>query len=168
MGKYNFTALRVRQTALRQKASGKISKLPQWVDVVADIPPTQVLVRNQPIRHQLVRQRVKTLPGSSELQIVFETDEKRQSKVKKPSRLFQPVEIKYEEDQLRREFFRDHPWELARPRIVLESTGKDYEKYDWSRLQQPGKRLDGERRVNVNLGAFSILLPSYSLQHLPC
>jgi len=151
MGKYNFTALRVRQTALRQKASGKISKLPQWVDVVADIPPTQVLVRNQPIRHQLVRQRVKSLPGSSELQIVFETDEKHQSKGKKPSRLFQPVEIKYEEDQLRREFFRDHPWELARPRIVLESTGKDYEKYDWSGLQQPGKRLDGESVIQRQL-----------------
>jgi small subunit ribosomal protein S23 len=151
MGKYNFTALRVRRTVLRQKASGKISKLPQWVDVVADIPPTQVLVRNTPIRHSPVRQRVKTLPGSSELQIVFEADEKHRPKAKKPSRLFQPIEIKYEEDQLRREFFRDHPWELARPRIVLESTGKDYEKYDWSRLQQPGKRLDGESVVQRQL-----------------
>jgi small subunit ribosomal protein S23 len=148
MGKYNLTALRVRQTALRQKANGKITKLPPWVDVVADIPPAQVLVRNQPIQHQLVRQRVKTLPGSSKPQIVFETDDKHKPKSKKPSRLFQPVEIKYEEDQLRKEFFRDHPWELARPRVVLESSGKDYEKYDWSRLQQRGKKLDGERYVN--------------------
>jgi len=37
MGKYNFTALRVRQTALSQFASGKTSKLPQWVDVVGEI-----------------------------------------------------------------------------------------------------------------------------------
>ncbi|KAL2002015.1 hypothetical protein VTN02DRAFT_801 [Thermoascus thermophilus] len=150
MGKYNLTALRVRQTALAQKANGKISKLPPWVDVVGDIPPAQVLVRNQPIQHQLVRQRVKTLPGSSEPQVVFETQQKRPAK-KKPSRLFQPVEIKYEEDQLRKEFFRDHPWELARPRIVLESTGKDFEKYDWRRLQQPGKRLDGESVVQRQL-----------------
>lgn len=148
MGKLNLTALRVRQTALRQKANGKISKLPPWVDVVADIPPAQVLVRNRPIQHQLVRQRVKTLPGSSTPQVVFETDEKPKPKSKKPSRLFQPVEIKYEEDQLRKEFFRDHPWELARPRIVLETTGNDHEKWDWSRIQQPGKRLDGERCVN--------------------
>ena len=90
MGKYNLTALRVRQTALRQKASAK-------------------------------------------------------SHNKKPSKLFQPLKIKYEEDQLRKEFFRDHPWELARPRIVLEKSGKDFENYDWSRLQQPGRRLDGER-----------------------
>ncbi|KKA23904.1 37S ribosomal protein Rsm25 [Rasamsonia emersonii CBS 393.64] len=156
MGKLNLTALRVRQTALRQKANGKISKLPPWVDVVADIPPAQVLVRNRPIQHQLVRQRVKTLPGSSTPQVVFETDEKPKPKSKKPSRLFQPVEIKYEEDQLRKEFFRDHPWELARPRIVLETTGNDHEKWDWSRIQQPGKRLDGESIcvfMSVNVAA---------------
>lgn len=70
-------------------------------------------------------------------------------KPKKASRLFQPVEIKYEEDQLRKEFFRDHPWELARPRVLVESTGKDFERYDWSRIQQPGKRLDGERCVDL-------------------
>ncbi|KAL1854292.1 mitochondrial ribosomal small subunit component [Paecilomyces lecythidis] len=150
MGKYNLTALRVRQTALNQKAAGKISKLPQWVDVVGDIPPAQVLVRNQPLQHQLVRQRVKTSPGSSKPQVVFEVQEKR-VKPKKPSRMFLPLEIKYEEDQLRKEFFRDHPWELARPRVLIESSGKDFEKYDWSRLQQPGKRLDGESVVQRQL-----------------
>jgi small subunit ribosomal protein S23 len=59
--------------------------------------------------------------------------------------VFQPVGVRYEEDQLRKEFFRDHPWELARPRIVLETTGKDFEKYDWSKIQQIGKKLGGER-----------------------
>lgn len=146
MGKYNLTALRVRQTALRQKEAGKTHQIPKWINVVRDIPPAQVLVRNQQQQHQLVRQRVKTLPGASKPQVVFEVQEKR-VKPKKASRMFLPTEIKYEEDLLRKEFFRDHPWELARPRVVLESTGKDYENYDWSRLQQPGKRLDGERYV---------------------
>lgn len=150
MGKYNFAALRIRQTALNQKACGKIPKLPEWVDVVSDIPPAQVLVRNQPHQHQLVRQRVRTIPGADKPQVVFEFQEKR-IKPMKASRLFKPVEIKYEEDQLRREFFRDHPWELARPRVVLETTGKDFVKYDWSRLQQPGKRLDGESVIQRQL-----------------
>ncbi|KAL4888996.1 37S ribosomal protein S25, mitochondrial [Aspergillus ambiguus] len=150
MGKYNLTALRVRQTALQQKAAGKIKRLPQWVDVIGDIPPSQVLVRNQPQQHQLVRQRVKTLPGASKPQVVFETEEKR-IKPKKASRMFQPLQIKFEEDQLRKEFFRDHPWELARPRVLVETSGKDYEHYDWSRLQQPGKRLDGESVVQRQL-----------------
>lgn len=146
MGKLNLTALRVRQTAINQAATGKIRRLPQWVDVVGDIPPAQVLVRNQPPQHQPVRQRVKTDPETGKTQVVFEAQEKR-VKPKKASRLFQPVEIKFEEDQLRKEFYRDHPWELARPRVLVETSGKDFENYNWSRLQQPGKKLDGERCV---------------------
>lgn len=146
MGKYNLTALRVRQTALRQKASTKIDKLPEWVDIVGDIPPAQVVVRHQPIQHEYLRQRIRTVPGTSKSEVFFESvQQKKTSRNKKASKLFQPLKIKYEEDQLRKEFFRDHPWELARPRIVLEKSGKDFENYDWSRLQQPGRRLDGER-----------------------
>ncbi|KAJ5483438.1 hypothetical protein N7530_002684 [Penicillium desertorum] len=150
MGKINLTALRVRQTALNQFASGKTSKLPQWVNVVGEIPPAETLIRTRPPQHELVQQRLKTVPGSSKPQVVFQVQEKRR-KPKKPSRLFQPVELKYEEDQLRTQFFRDHPWELARPRVLLESTGKDFEHYDWSRIQQPGKRLDGESVVQRQL-----------------
>jgi small subunit ribosomal protein S23 len=29
--------------------------------------------------------------------------------------------------------------------VLVESTGKDHERYDWSQLRQPGRRLDGER-----------------------
>lgn len=167
MGKYNLTALRVRQTALSQFASGKIKKLPQWVDVVGEIPPSEVLVRNRPLQHEMLRQRMKTLPGSSQPQVVFEAQEKRR-KPKKPSRLFQPVELKYEEDELRTEFFRDHPWELARPRVLLETSGKDFENYDWSRIQQPGKRLDGERYVDSHTPLRD--LPGFQLPSIltPC
>lgn len=55
--------------------------------------------------------------------------------------------IVYPEDKLRNEFFGDHPWELARPRVILENDGKDGEKWDWSRIVQPGKKLDGESVV---------------------
>ncbi|KAJ5787215.1 Mitochondrial ribosomal protein S25 [Penicillium paradoxum] len=150
MGKINLTALRVRQTALNQFASGKTSKLPQWVGVVGEIPPAETLIRTRPPQHELVQQRMKTVAGSSKPQVVFQVQEKRR-KPKKASRLFQPVELKYEEDQLRSQFFRDHPWELARPRVLLESTGKDFEHYDWSRIQQQGKRLDGESVVQRQL-----------------
>ncbi|KAL4809024.1 37S ribosomal protein S25, mitochondrial [Aspergillus unguis] len=145
MGKYNLAALRVRQSTVQAHFAGKKGSLPCWTSVVRDIPPTEVLVRKQPEQHQLVRQRMDW--GNKP---VFEVVEKR-TKSKKPSRMYLPVEIKYEEDQLRKEFFRDHPWELARPRILVESTGKDSEKYDWSRLRQPGKQLDGESVVQRQL-----------------
>lgn len=51
---------------------------------------------------------------------------------KRTSRLFAPLSIKYEEDRLRWEYFNDHPWELARPRVMLESDGRDHERWDWS------------------------------------
>lgn len=59
--------------------------------------------------------------------------------------MFMPAELKYPEDQLRTEFFGDHPWELARPKIVLEQSGNDSKDWDWSQIEQPGKKLDGER-----------------------
>ncbi|KAL3437658.1 37S ribosomal protein S25, mitochondrial [Aspergillus tetrazonus] len=150
MGKYNLTALQVRKTALDSIAAGNKGDLPRWVNVVGDIPPAQILVRERPQQHALVRQRMKTIPGNPKPQPVFQVQTKR-VKPKKASRMFLPVEIKYEEDQLRKEFFRDHPWELARPRILVESSGKDFERYNWSRMQQPGKKLDGESVVQRQL-----------------
>ena len=59
--------------------------------------------------------------------------------------MFQPTSIRYEEDALRAEFFKDHPWELARPRVVLEDGGKDWERDDWTRVKQKERGLSGER-----------------------
>ncbi|KAJ5907769.1 37S ribosomal protein S25 [Penicillium taxi] len=150
MGKYNLTALKVRQTALNQFASGKIKKLPQWVEVVGEIPPAETLVRTRSPQHQLVRQRKKSVPGHAHPQTVFEVDENRR-RPKKASHLFSPVELKYEEDELRQTFFQDHPWELARPRVLVETTGKDFTKHNWRNLRQPGKHLDGESVVQRQL-----------------
>jgi small subunit ribosomal protein S23 len=34
---------------------------------------------------------------------------------------------------------------LARPRLIVEDSGNDAKRYDWSKIVQPGKQLDGER-----------------------
>lgn len=141
----NLNALRVRQNAAAQHATGKFPSARCWVPVASVVPPTTVGVRNLPQQHPIVEERVKTIPGKPQPQVVLQTRPNRRIKSKKPSRIFQPVEIRYEEDQLRKEFFRDHPWELARPRVVLENDGKDYSRFDWSQMEQSGKRLDGER-----------------------
>lgn len=71
--------------------------------------------------------------------------------MKKASKLFQPQVIGYEEDLLRKEFFKDHPWELARPRMLIEDGGKDSQQTDWSRIEQKAKALSGERSVRCGL-----------------
>ena len=59
--------------------------------------------------------------------------------------MFQPQKITYEEDLLRKEFFKDHPWELARPRMMIEDDGRDFYQSDWSNIEQENKMLSGER-----------------------
>lgn len=71
---------------------------------------------------------------------------------KKASQLFQPVPIRYEEDECRKQFYSDHPWELARPRVVLETTGDDSKMRDYSRnVRSPNAPLNGESVVQRQL-----------------
>lgn len=95
---------------------------PVWYKVVESIPPSETLVRPIPPQHKTPN-----------------------PKTRRPSRLFQPQELVYEEDELRSTFYQDHPWELARPRMIIEMDGKDLQRYDWSKgLIQPGMPLCGE------------------------
>ncbi|KAI8957916.1 mitochondrial ribosomal protein [Daldinia sp. FL1419] len=102
---------------------------PIWYKVVESIPPSEILTRPFPPQHK-----------------------KQNPRVRRPSRLFQPQEIVYEEDELRRTFYKDHPWELARPRMIIEMDGKDAQRYDWSKgLIQPDMTLCGESVVQRQL-----------------
>ncbi|CAK7272747.1 mitochondrial ribosomal small subunit component [Sporothrix epigloea] len=95
---------------------------PLWLKAVEAVPPAEVLTRTIPIAHQ---------PPNPHM--------------RKPRRTYRPQQITYEEDGLRQTFFRDHPWELARPRVILETDGKDAQRYDWSKgLRQEGLPLCGE------------------------
>lgn len=126
MGRYDLRPLRVYDAAKLSLQTNRFARTPPWYQTVTDYPPSQALVRTQPVRH---------------------TERSASKKLKKPSRMFSPQWIKYEEDDLRHTFFADHPWELARPRILVEQDGKDYIKYDWSKpLNKPdGRPLTGER-----------------------
>ncbi|KAI9710201.1 MAG: hypothetical protein M1812_007473 [Candelaria pacifica] len=130
MGRYNFSPLRVHQNASQLLETGRIASRPPWYDVVGDVPPAQTLVRPEPFQHRPPLQHRKR---------------------KRPSRMFQPQRITYEEDHLRQEFFGDHPWELARPRLVLENDGRDGERNDWKEIKQSQRQLDGESVVQRQL-----------------
>lgn len=123
--------LRVHQIASRMLETGRLQAEPPWYRIVGAIPPTTSLVRELPVQLNPPRAR---------------------KSLRKQPALYKPQKITYPEDELRQRFFQDHPWELARPRIVVENDGRDSLRWDWSRLQQPGKALDGERYVGC-LGA---------------
>ncbi|KAI9674369.1 MAG: mitochondrial ribosomal small subunit component [Trizodia sp. TS-e1964] len=130
MRRANFTALRVHQTASQLLETKRISAPPLWYSVVGDIPPAQALVRVQPVQH---------------------VNRCQPSKKRRASRMFLPQRIDYLEDRLRKQFFSDHPWELARPRVILEDDGKDSQRYDWSKVKEPGRKVDGESVIQRQL-----------------
>ncbi|KAI1427468.1 37S ribosomal protein S25 [Xylaria sp. FL1777] len=132
-GQRQIRPLRVYQTVThmlnhRIVPNVKIQK-PVWYNVVESIPPSEIVIRPYPPQHR-----------------------KPNPKTRKPSRLFQPQQLVYEEDGLRRQFYKDHPWELARPRMIVEMDGRDAERYDWSKgLRQRGMPLCGESVVQRQL-----------------
>ncbi|KAI9170879.1 37S ribosomal protein S25 [Paramyrothecium foliicola] len=113
----------VSQQLQHEVFKGHQIPVPPWYQVMHEVPPIDTIIRTIPPRHRM--------PGPKA--------------PKKPKKLYRPQSIKYEEDALRTTFFKDHPWELARPRVILESDGKDYQYLDWSKgLRQPGMALTGE------------------------
>lgn len=133
MGRYNFSPTRVHHAAGRlierrklEADGGVLHVIPPWFKTVSAVPPGGILTRSQPIQHSEVPRKIRT---------------------KKPSKMYMPTNISYEEDGLRENFYSDHPWELARPRVILEQDGKDGQKCDWSKIEQPERELNGERLV---------------------
>ncbi|KIW26813.1 uncharacterized protein PV07_06617 [Cladophialophora immunda] len=151
MGRLNLTAINVRKTALAKFKAKQIPSVPNWVDIVHDVPPAQILVRQQPVKHPLTKVRTRTLPGGKTEQYVQIT-EPRRPKSAKARHVFTPKPLHYEEDSLRKTFYSDHPWELARPRVIVETSGEQYKNADWSQgLIQPGIPLSGECVVQRQL-----------------
>ena len=119
-----FRAARVAQRThqLLQNPLAEHTARPHWLSAVETIPPAELLTRPYPVQH--------TEPDS---------------RARRPRNLYRPTRIVYPEDELRKTFYRDHPWELARPRLLLELDGKDARYRNWGNgLRQPGMALSGE------------------------
>ncbi|CCG82640.1 37S ribosomal protein S25,mitochondrial [Taphrina deformans PYCC 5710] len=117
--------LRVAQTTSQLLQAKHLKQQPLWLPTVSRIPPSSDISR-------------KVLPtfGSA-----------KTAKNRKVKRVFEPQRIKYIEDNLRQRFYKEHPWELARPVLLVENDGQDAAHHDWSKIMQKGKQLSGESVV---------------------
>lgn len=128
MGRHSFAAQNINKSTQSLLSTKRLTAPPPAFFPLAQFPPSTRLVR--PAKQRSAK-----------------------SGKKAASRLFKPLNIAYEEDRLRWEYFNDHPWELARPRVVLESDGRDHERWDWSlpldygllRPQMDGREKDWDR-----------------------
>ncbi|KFA70353.1 hypothetical protein S40285_01755 [Stachybotrys chlorohalonatus IBT 40285] len=122
---YNAVTQELQQSVLK----GLEVAQPPWYQIMREVPPAQTTIRNVTPRR----------PAAN-------------SKLTKPRHMYLPQRIHFKEDALRANFYKDHPWELARPRIIMELDGKDYQYVDWSKgVRQKGIPLTGESVVQRQL-----------------
>lgn len=122
---------------------------PVWYRVVLTNPPTSaILPRARQLKEYIEKQRPNV---QSQKDNGFYLTRCKYKYSTNGGHLYKMPKIKYVEDQIRRLFYSNHPWELARPRSVLESNGKTHVGRDWSSLRQDGLRLSGESVVQRTL-----------------
>jgi small subunit ribosomal protein S23 len=90
---------------------GIIKTLPAWYSAMKNFPPGQSLLRS-PLQF-----REKDLSDHNlRLRRIKKSHSQKHMKTKNP----RPQKICYMLDSLRRDFYRDHPYELLRPQILIE------------------------------------------------
>jgi small subunit ribosomal protein S23 len=107
---------------------------PVWFAPVLSHPPPTVPARQTPSRS----------PGANDLPVSLtrhkESRSHKMSHLKEPKP--RPKEIVYQEDRIRRQFFKDFPFEALRPVSLVEGThvgeGSGVTGSEWTSLEQRG------------------------------
>lgn len=119
---------------------------PAWYDAVAATPPHLDLTKKP---HSLKRADPATklagFGGSAKTRVLQKDRANRNHEINRVPKL------RFVEDQLRDVFYHQHPWELARPKVIVETDGDDNSRCDWLRLVQLHRPLDGESVVQRTL-----------------
>lgn len=143
-------ASQVHKQVSRLAQSNYLRKKPVWYDAVLEHPPIPLPPRGTPTRTPY------DLPGPSANHRVPH----------KPAKAHTP-RIVYLEDDIRRQFFRDHPFEAFRERTLVESGVLDdvhaVRDEQWTRLRQRGRNPVPEECVTTLQLDSSLLIIFYSV-----
>jgi Mitochondrial ribosomal protein S25 len=150
-------ASQVHKQASRLIRAGFIKSEPAWYQAVLDHPPLPLPPREPPSR---------TSYDSKPPKLAFA------AAAKKPPGPPRPPPVCYIEDGIRRQFFRDHPFESFRPRTLTEA-GTIEEEHPvrgvrWTRLRQRGHNPSPEECVHpisIFLSLYFILLLTIYAAH---
>ncbi|ODV86895.1 hypothetical protein CANARDRAFT_27260 [[Candida] arabinofermentans NRRL YB-2248] len=134
--------------------SGLVENQPSWYKVLAYHPPkkdSQKTVRLDTLRQ--VKESEPVLDSSSSQ--IKQGSNFFKTRLK-PSEfrdvLLKPKKLEFIEDELRNLFYKQHPWELADPKSLIENDhSMDADKLDWSTMKQLTRKLDGESVVQRTL-----------------
>lgn len=144
---------RAAQLLRAQRTSRDPVAEPAWFRVVASHPPTQNFAQKthnlEEFTHLAAEESV--LPQEQNEKTGFYATRQSAKRTTNSRHLYTPKTINYFEDSIRSLFFEQHPWELARPKLLVETDGKDSVRTNWSTLDQISKKLDGESVVQRTL-----------------
>lgn len=126
---------------------------PVWFRVVASHPPTQNFAQktHNLAEYTQLSSEESVQPQEADVKSGFFATRQSKRRSTNSRHLYTPKDIEYEEDSIRTLFFEQHPWELARPKLLVETDGKDSSRTNWSTLDQISKKLDGESVVQRTL-----------------
>lgn len=148
-------ANQVLQRTSEYLGSGLVSSQPAWYKALALNSPK--LAFNKKVRMETLK-KVK----GEELNSLKDMDEKlsngfyitriKAAKKADVKSLLASEKLTFLEDDLRLLFYKQHPWELADPKILIENEANlGNANCDWSHMRQYGKKLDGESVVQRTL-----------------
>jgi small subunit ribosomal protein S23 len=136
-------ASQVHKQVSRLTRSGFIKTPPVWYEAVLEHPPLPLPPREPPSRTSYDS---SSCPSSSLGSTATATPKKAQAQGTS-----RPLPITYVEDEIRRQFFRDHPFEAFRPRTLTEAGAIENEHpisgLKWTRLNQRGRNPSPEEYV---------------------
>ena len=139
-------ASQVHKQASRLTRAGFIKTPPVWYEAVLEHPPLPLPPREPPSRTSYDTSSSSSSRTSN--QKAFAPTATATKKTQQGSR---PLSITYVEDDIRRQFFRDHPFEAFRPRTLTEAGAVEHEHpisgLKWTRLNQRGRNPSPEEYV---------------------
>ncbi|KAF1806578.1 mitochondrial ribosomal protein S25 [Mucor lusitanicus] len=148
-------AFRAPPTGLAKHVSNMLKgnlmkKPPVWLSVVQAIPPGPSVIRSQ--------NPEANLSGQTELEQSLLSKPQQKHRLRHSEKHLRtppprPRAIVYPEDKLRRQFFKDHPFELSRPKVLVEND-LGINRTDFSKLMLDGmhpSQIDGEAVIKYQL-----------------
>jgi small subunit ribosomal protein S23 len=144
-------ASQVHKQVARLMRADYLKQEPVWFKAVLEYPPLPLPPKAPPSRTSY------DLPP-----------EKRSSTTHKPRiPKSRPLPIQYIEDEVRRQFFRDHPFEAFRPTTLVENAGVEdthiIRGQEWTRLRQRGRNPSPEEYVSFRFLCLSPTFPELGL-----
>lgn len=130
--------------------AGVIRNKPSWYNAVAAFPPATDLTK-KPTNLKVNQQPDPFSELFSKKNGAIKTRASKGDRKQKNNSVSRIPKLTFLEDQLRDVFYHQHPWEFARPKVLVENNGDEQSKCDWSHMLQFYKPLDGESVVQRTL-----------------